>query len=286
MHRYLSAITGIIFLMTAQTLPAQEQKQKPLCPLFTAIEMEVGGSYLIDTYLSPWVYKGWNIAIGAEWMRSIPLDNYHWIWQQQLRCSYGRSRLRLSGNGLTESGDLRYIFGMMRYKELPLKGLRLYYGGNFTLTAGALYNHHGGNNPVSVKADLSLGLTGMAVYGFKLGRLPITARYQISLPIIGVFAQPEYSESYYEISLGNHKNFIHTGTWANKFDMVNRVTIDLHVGSWALRVGYHNFINTTYTGGNRYQAVSHNFILGFTGDLLRWSANTANRPVKQALYTY
>ena len=286
MYRYLSTAFIFLFLLTARTIQAQEQETKPLCPLFTAIEFETGGSYLIDTYLSPWVYKGWNIALGAEWMRTMPLNNYRWIWQQQLRLCYGRSHLRISGNGMTEFGDLRYNFGMMRFIDTSLKGLRLYYGGNFTLTAGALYNYHGGNNPVSVKADLSIGLTGMAVYTFNIGHLPVTARYQASLPVIGVFAQPEYSESYYEIGLGNHKHFIHAGTWANKFDMVNRATVDLHFGSWALRVGYHNLINTTYTAGNRYQIVTHNFILGFSGDLLRWSPDNQRRPVKRALYTY
>lgn len=285
MRRLIFAIAATL-LLPFQALPAQGQAAKPLCPLFTAIEFESGGSYLIDSYLSPWVYKGWNVAIGAEWMRSISPDNYRWVWQQQARLSYGRSHLRISGNGLTEMGDLRYSFGMMRHSNTPLKGLRLYYGANFTLTAAALYNHHGGNNPVSVKADLSLGLTGMAVYGFRIGRLPVTARYQASLPFVGVFAQPEYSESYYEIGLGNRKNFIHAGTWANKFDMANRLTIDLHLGSWALRIGYHNFINTTYTAGNRYQSVVHNFILGFAGDLLRWDSNNNNRPVIQALYAY
>lgn len=285
MRRYIFAIAATLIL-PFQAVWAQEKAEKPLCPLLTAIEFESGGSCLIDTYLSPWVYKGWNVAIGAEWMRSISLDNYHWVWQQQARISYGRSHLRISGNGLTETGDLRYSFGMMRHSDTPLKGLRLYYGANISLTAGVLYNYHGGNNPVSAKADLSLGLTGMAVYGFRIGRLPVTARYQASLPFVGVFAQPEYSESYYEVGLGNLKNFIHVGTWADKFDMVNRLTIDLHLGSWALRIGYHNFINTTYTAGNRYQSVVHNFILGFAGDLLRWDSKNDNRPVIRALYAY
>ena len=277
-------------LIFAALLPAiaragEPADAEPLCPLFTAVEFEVGSSELIDTYLSPWSYTGWSLALGAEWMRVMPIEEYRWVWQQQLRANFARTHLRISGNGLTDAGLLHYAFAMMRYSDLPVKGLRLYYGADMTLTGGALYNYHGGNNPVSVKADMSWGLTAMAVYDFKLGRLPVTARYQLALPVVGFFAQPEYSETYYEVSLGNHENFLHVGTWATRFDMTNRLTIDFHFGSWALRAGYGNSIYTTYTAGNRYQWVTHHFVVGFAGDLLRWSAGNKDRRVCRALYT-
>lgn len=277
-------------LIFAALLPAiaragEPADAEPLCPLFTAVEFEVGSSELIDTYLSPWSYTGWSLALGAEWMRVMPIEEYRWVWQQQLRANFARTHLRISGNGLTDAGLLHYAFAMMRYSDLPVKGLRLYYGADMTLTGGALYNYHGGNNPVSVKADMSWGLTAMAVYDFKLGRLPVTARYQLALPVVGVFAQPEYAESYYEVSLGNYENFLHAGTWATRFDMTNRLTIDFHFGSWALRAGYGNSIYTTYTAGNRYQWVTHHFVVGFAGDLLRWSAGNKDRRVCRALYT-
>ena len=276
-------------LIFAALLPAiaragEPTDAEPLCPLFTAVEFEVGSSELIDTYLSPWSYTGWSLALGAEWMRVMPIEEYRWVWQQQLRANFARTHLRISGNGLTDAGLLHYAFAMMRYSDLPVKGLRLYYGADMTLTGGALYNYHGGNNPVSVKADMSWGLTAMAVYDFKLGRLPVTARYQLALPVVGFFAQPEYSETYYEVSLGNHENFFHVGTWATRFDMTNRLTVDFHFGSWALRAGYGNSIYTTYTAGNRYQWVTHHFVVGFAGDLLRWSAGNKDRRVCRALY--
>ncbi len=265
---------------------AQEQDNKPLTPLFTAIEFEAGGAQVIDTYLSRWVYSGWDIALGSELMKAIALDNYNWVWQQQIRLSYGRGHINFTGGGLTDHGTISYTFAMMRRSNTPLKGLYLYYGGDAAITGAAIYNYHGGNNPVSVKADISLGLTAMAVYNFKWGELPFTARYQAVLPFIGVFAQPQYSESYYEVGLGNYHNFIHLGTWSNKFDMTNRITIDLHLNSWALRIGYNNHIYTTYAANNRYQLVSHNFVLGFTGDIMRWSKNNEGRPIKKALYAY
>ncbi len=282
---YIAICLLMLPLLSARA-QEKETAETPLCPLFAAMEFEVGGLSMIDTYLSPRVYQGWNIALGGEWMRVMKTEQYRWVWQQQLHLNYGRGRMPASGNGLTDAGVIHYAFAMMRQSQLPIEGLRLYYGGMAGVTAGGLYNYHGGNNPVSVKADISIGLTGMAVYSFRIGKLPITARYQASLPVVGVFAQPEYAESYYEVGLGNHKNFIHVGTWGNKFDMENRVTIDLHFGSLSMRVGYHNVIYTTYEAGNRYQMVTNNFIIGFAGDLLRYDKHNENRTVKRALYTY
>ena len=284
MKRLLLVTILTTMLLYPTKLWAQDSIASPVCPVFTSIEFEVGGTRLIDTYLSPWSYKGWGIVLNIELMQAMPLDNYHWVWQQQIGVNYGDSKISVTGAGKTIYGGLNYMFAMMRRSVLPIDGLQLYYGADLALVGEGIYNYHGGNNPAAVKADISLGLTGMAVYNFKLGKLPVTARYQLLLPVIGIFGQPEYSESYYEVSLGNHHNFLHCGTWANKFDIDNRLTVDMHFNSWALRVGYHNRINTTYVTNNRYQLVQHNFTIGFAGDLLSWSKKNSNRSVLRALY--
>lgn len=274
----------LVLLLCPAIAIAQESATEPQRPVFTAVEFEVGGSRLIDTYLSPYSYSGWNIGLNVELMQTLKLDNYQWIWQQLIGLNYGSTRLSISGAGLTIMGGANYSFALMHRSNTPIEGLQLYYGGNFSLLGEGVYNYHGGNNPTSVKADISLGFTGMAVYNFSLGKLPFTARYQLQLPIIGVFAQPEYAESYYEVWLGNYHNFLHCGTWANRFDIDNRITIDMHFGSWALRAGYHNSIHTTYINNNHYQLVTHNFTIGFAGDLLSLDSNKYNRPIVRALY--
>ena len=275
----------LLLLLAPLTLHAQDHDAEPMCPLFTAVEFEGGGASLIDTYLSDRCYNGWDIGVSVELMKTMKLDCYNWVWQQRMGLNYGESHLVASGNGLTIFGGLDYAFAMMRRTAMPLEGLQLYYGGDVTLMAQGIYNYHGGNNPVSVKADLSLGLTGMVVYNFALGKLPITARYQMVLPVIGIFAQPQYGQSYYEVSLGHYDNFLHCGTWGNRFDIDNRLTLDLHFDNWALRVGYHNRINTTYESHIRYQMVLHNFTIGFAGDLTSLNHKKQHRSVARALYT-
>ena len=278
----------LLYIVALLFLPlyalSQEVTAKPQCPVFTAVEFEGGGSRLIDTYLSPYSYSGWNIGLNVELMQALKPDNYSWVWQQLIGLNYGYTRLSMSGAGLTIHGGANYSFAMMHRSDTPIDGLQLYYGGNISLMGEGLENYHRGNNPLSVKADISAGFTGMAVYSFALGKLPITARYQLTLPVVGVFAQPEYAESYYEVWLGNYNNFLHCGTWANRFDIDNRITVDMHMGTWALRIGYHNRINTTYENNNRYQLVLHNFTVGFAGDILSVDYKKSNRPIVRALY--
>ena len=283
MKRLLYILT---LLLSPAIVWAQECSTEPQRPVFTAVEFEVGGSRLIDTYLSPYSSSGWDIGLNVELMQALKPDNYRWVWQQLIGLNFGYTRLSISGAGLTIMGGANYNFALMHRSNTPIEGLQLYYGGNLSLLGEGVYNYHGGNNPVSVKADVSVGFTGMAVYNFSLGKLPITARYQLQLPVIGIFAQPEYAESYYEVWLGNYQNFLHCGTWVNRFDIDNRITIDMHMTTWALRIGYHNRINTTYANNNRYQLVMHNFTIGFAGDLLSLDYKKSNRPIVRALYQF
>ncbi len=262
---------------------AQSSSDTPISPLYMSGEVEIGRGDLIDTYLSPWSYGGWNIGINVELMKALNGCNGNWLWQQRLGGNYGRSRMNISGASLVASGGANYSFAIMHHSPTPIRGLHLYYGGNIGISADAIYNYHGGNNPATVRVDCSLALTGMIVYNVSWGRQLFTIRYQPTLPVIGVFSQPEYAQSYYEVWLGNYNNFIHCGTWGNRFDMDNRLSIDIHFSNWALRLGYHNRISTTYTHNNRYQIVTNNFTIGFAGDIISIGRGD-NRPVIRALY--
>ena len=78
------------------------------------------------------------------------------------------------------------------------------WGGEAALTLGGLYNLRNSNNPATAKAAIDLGATAMASYHFYISRLPVTLRYQVSLPVIGTFFSPEFGQSYYEMfGIGN-----------------------------------------------------------------------------------
>ena len=70
---------------------------------------------------------------------------------------------------------------------------------------GCVYNRRNGNNPASVKADITVNLTGYVTWKTRLWRLPVMLRWQTTMPLAGGFFSPEYDELYYELYLGNKK---------------------------------------------------------------------------------
>ncbi|MBQ5777046.1 MAG: hypothetical protein IIW06_08695 [Bacteroidaceae bacterium] len=248
-------------------------------PLYFAVEYSQGGASWIDKSLSYYTFTGSNFSIGAEIMRAANGDS-KWVQQHQLRYINSTGHIAISGMGGSQIHFGNYTFGMMSHSTVAPQ-LRLYYGFDINLLAGVVNNDHGGNNPFTIKGDLSVGFTGMAVYDFKLGKLPITARYQMSLPVLSVFTQTERGYMFSDFT-----NFVKAGSWNNHFNMRNRVHFDLRFKTWALRLGYNNDIVTHYATDNHFQYVSHNFVIGFAGDLIRWGKNNDNKIIKPALYTY
>lgn len=248
-------------------------------PLFTALELNVGSAAWKEKPLSYYTFDGLNFSINVEMMRAFKGDS-KLVQQHQLRYSYNSGTIAISDKGGSKFNFGNYTFGLMTHNSVN-PNLRLYYGGDLNAMGGIITNDHGGNNPATFKCNLSLGFTGMAVYDFKLGNRPITARYQMSLPVLSAFTQID--QGYLaEGFLDGWK----AGSWESHFNMRNRLHFDIHFNTWALRLGYNNDIYTYYATPNHFQYVSHNFVVGFAGDIMRWSKANENKKIKTALYTY
>ena len=248
------------------------------CPLYTALELNVGGAAWIEKPLSYFTFDGPSFSVGVEMMRAS--KDSKWVQQHQLRYAYNRGKMAISGNGGSNVHMGNYTFGMMTHSTV-CPDLRLYYGYDIDVMGGLVTNAHGGNNPMTIKSDISVGFTGMAVYDFNLGKLPVTARYQMALPVLSAFSQLD--QGYMTIGLFDGYR---VGSWESRFNMRNRLHFDLHFDTWALRLGYNNDILTYYATPNHFQYVSHQFVVGFAGDLMRWSKVNESKNIKPALYTY
>ncbi len=248
------------------TLQAQDSLAvKPLRPVASAFTVELGSQSALDTYLVPIRYQGLDIALGYERMRATSFAPDSWLTRHVASISLA-TMSNPAGNGSMLSAYLDYSFSMMRYWQVA-KHWQLAVGGEASLTAGVLYNRRNSNNPANAKAAIDFGATGMASYHFHNSRLPITLRYQMSLPVVGVFFSPEFGESYYEMfRVGNHSGLTHLGAWHNRFDMRNYLSVDLHLGKRALRLGYRNTLRSTHVNHLDCQVITHTFVLGFSGE--------------------
>ena len=110
----------------------------------------------------------------------------------------------------------------------------------------------------------------------------MTLRYQVSLPVVGAFFSPEYGQSYYEMFyLGNSDGIVHFGAWHNRVDLRNYITVDLHLGQRALRLGYRQVMRTTHINYIDTQVFTHSFALGISGEIFR-----SVRPARRIVSVY
>ena len=282
MNKKLRILLCSVFLLAfsmASFAKDKSEKKNTCCPLFTALELNIGGAAWVEKPLSYFTFSGPGVSIGVEMMRAERSDS-KWVQQHQLRYMFNTGTMVISDKGGSKVHFGNYTFGMMTYSTV-CPNFRLYYGPDLNVLGGIVNNVHAGNNPLTIKGDFSVGFTGMAVYDFKLGRLPVTARYQMSLPVLSAFIQTD--QGYFAEGLLDGWR---GGTWGSHFNMRNRLHADLHFSTWSLRLGYNNDIFTNYATPNHFQYVSHNFVVGFTGNLMGWSKANESKKIKTALYTY
>lgn len=262
-----------------------QETPKPLRPVTSAFMFEAGGASVLDTYLTPIRYKGYNLALGYERFQAMKFSPDKWI--MQLACGIDYSNVNnIVKNRTMHSLMVEFQWGMMhRWNILP--GLKLHAGGITGFNGGVIYNQYNSNNPCSAKIRWSAGLTGMVTYNLKIGKLPVTLRYQPIIPVLGAFFSPEYGEAYYEIYLGNLSNIAHFGWWGNRFDMTNIFTADLHFGATSLRVGYRGRIESSWINNINTQIFTNSAIIGISGEWMTLNpGNAVNKDARiiSALY--
>ena len=262
----LSGLFVLLFMMALATPEALAQDDvepsAAMLPKLTMVMIDGGYASIHDSYLTPITYDGLDLGLSIEAIK--PCSANAWLWQLHVGADYNYVENDAKNNELYKvMGDIS--FNMQRqWRGVFNPRLGLSAGPMTQLRAGIVYDAVNSNNPVTVRAHWNLGATGMAWLNTRLGRKPITLRYQVQLPVAGVFFAPEYDESYYEIYLGNHKNLAHLGWWGNRFDMTNYLGADLRLGKTTLRLGYRNRLEHWNVNNLHVHDVTHSLVLGLS----------------------
>lgn len=276
----LFAACALFAVAAVAPVSAQDDAEAIVRPVAAAYTVEIGSSHLVDTYLTPLKYQGISTALSYERMQAMKFSPRTWIMQLRGRLGLNRGE-NPAKNAAMWDLDLELSWGMMRrFSVESVPGLRLMAGGATGIDVGALYLARNGNNPVSAKAAWTVGLTGAAVYNFKIRRLPVCLRYQPTLPLTGVFFSPDYGELYYEIYLGNHSGLAHAAWWGNYFRLDNLLTADLRFGGTNLRVAYHGDILSTKVNNIVSRRFIHALSIGVSGEWI--SIGRTDRSLQKA----
>ena len=262
--RPLFLIQAILLCAGIMKAGAPVDSVPPYRPVTSAYSIGIGSSHLCNTYLTPLHYDGWGAEFRYERMQAMGFDPERWIMQLdgQLKADNPRTPAH---NATLTSLALRLDWGMMyRFRVPHADGLQLFGGAYTAIEGGGLLLARNGNNPAQAQAAWTVGITAMGVYGHRIGRLPVTWRYQAKMPLTGAFFSPDYGELYYEIYLGNHSGLAHAAWPGNYFRLDNLLTADLHLGNTVLRLGYACDIFSSKTNNIVSRDIAHRFIIGIT----------------------
>ena len=79
----------------------------------------------------------------------------------------------------------------------------------------------------------------MAIWNLRIKNYPLTLRYQVNLPLMGVMFSPHYGQSYYEIfSLGNSSGVVKFTSLHNQPSLRQMLTADFPMGRAKMRFAY------------------------------------------------
>lgn len=264
MRRLLLTPLLLLLASVCASAAAPADSVRPYRPVINAYALGLGSSHICNTYLTPLHYDGWASVLRYERMQAMSFDPERWVMQLDGTLDFGRT-LNPARNATMLDLDLRLAWSMLRHHhDVLTPGLSLYWGGYVSASAGGLLLARNGNNPAQAQADAVIGPAAMAAYAIRLGRLPVTLRYSVRMPLTGAFFSPDYGELYYEIYLGNHSGLVHTAWPGNYFRLDNLLTADLHLGNTCLRIGYACDIFSSKASNIVAGRTTHCLVLGVT----------------------
>ena len=246
-------------------LPANSQEPIANSPkIITRSHMVgIGGTNVLDTYLSDEHFTGTGVSFLSVVERQRQGKAWSTLIEHEANLSSVKDRTR-SKHEL--EGAYNLYWGKLYSWQLMDNKLRLQAGGLVNASLGFIYNTSNSNNPAQARAHLNIMPTGAASYHFRLFHKPFVARYELSLPLVGIQFSPNYGQSYYELfGRGNYDHnvvpttFIAAPEWRNMFTLDAALTRKL-----TLRIGYLGNIQQSKVNGLRQHIYTHRFLIGVT----------------------
>ena len=225
-----------------------------------------GLTNVFDTYLSPQEYTGVDFRISRESIRMTNWMNGRISLQSFFQADLGYTHNKVDNNNAF-SGLANWNYGL--HYHFPItSNFKLLAGGLADINGGFVYNLRNGNNPAQARAYINLDASGMAIWNLRIKSCPLTLRYQINLPLIGVMFMPNYGQSYYEIfTLGHWNGVINFTSLHNQPSLRQMLTVDFPVGKAKIRLAYVWDAQQAKVNEIKTHTYSHVFMVGFVKEI-------------------
>ncbi len=248
----MRTLTAILATIMFCPLTASAQDGTADSPT-TRLLLGVGSHDVLDTYLSPYSYKGEKFGVTLEKRYSHTMHRTHIFFG----CMKNPAKN-------TDEFDAGLTYSLAHH-------FRLIQSGNWTVQAGpmgqvrlgCLYNRRNGNNPAQAKVSLMAHASAAAAYSFNLRDKEWTVEGTVDVPVIGLAFSPQFGQSYYEVLVGG--DYDHNCVPAHTFNTPSveyRLLLDFPLGHSRCYLGYNGQIHQTTYNNLRYHAYTHSVVVG------------------------
>ena len=254
------------FLLAALLIPLATLSAQPGDSVKVIINSQMiglGGTHVLDTYLSDEHFKGFGITYLSHTERQRTGRRWSTILEHEANLSSVKDR----PNKKQElEGAYNLYWGKLYQWQLMDNRLRLQAGGLVNASLGFIYNTSNSNNPAQARAHLNVMPTVAGSYRFCLFNKTLVARYQMSMSLCGIQFSPNYGQSYYEIfSRGNYDHNVVPTTFVSAPEWRQLFTIDAALTKrFTLRIGYLGNMQQSKVNGIRQHIYTHRLLIGFT----------------------
>lgn len=233
----------------------------PLDKITTNAKM-IGWGYvdMLDTYLSPERYKGWQVNYLSHTMHEREDRRISTLSVHQGSFAHADNR---AGNANEMQAMYHFAYAWHYNWYFLNRRLNIKAGGMLNTHLGMLYNARNSNNPMQAKVGLNVAPSVMASYRFSIKNKPLTVRYEADAPLLGMMFSPNYGQSYYEIfSEGNYDHNVVVTHPINALSLRQMLTLDFSLYKTTFRIGYLGDYQQAHVNHLRYHTYSHVLVLG------------------------
>lgn len=233
----------------------------PLDKITTNAKM-IGWGYgdMLDTYLSPERYKGWQVNYLSHTMHEREDRRISTLSVHQGSFAHADNR---AGNANEMQAMYHFAYAWHYNWHFMNQRLNVKTGGMLNTHLGMLYNARNSNNPMQAKVGLNVAPSVMASYHFSIKNRPLTVRYEADAPLLGMMFSPNYGQSYYEIfSEGNYDHNAVVTHPINALSLRQMLTLDFSLYKTTFRIGYLGDYQQAHVNHLRYHTYSHVLVLG------------------------
>ena len=201
----------------------------------TTYQFGLGGTNILDTYLSQEKFRGLGMTFLTTSERQQPGSQWSTMIQNELNFTSAEDRAETVSE---LQGDYTFFIG--RYYSWQLNRFRLQAGGMAAANLGFIYNTSNSNNPAQGRASIGIMPSGVATYDFQLFKRQWSVRYELELPLVGLMFSPNYGQSYYEIfSRSDYDHNLVPTTFISSPNLRQQLSLDCSLSrSLSLRIGY------------------------------------------------